>query len=389
MRALVIALVVAAVSEVGWAATWHVAKDGSGDFTVIQEAVDAASPGDTIWIHAGRYDEVIHNYAPWGSGSTMRADVHVAITKDNLTLQGDGAGVTIIGPEVLPPPPPSFEYHGICVTYIHATRLTLRDLQIERVWKGVYAMCPNLVVENCAFADIVVAGIQMNPTNEGLVRDSIFTACGELGIVAHQESNDLFVTRCQFNGRGVVFVGVANAVVQDCTFVGGVTAINYQQGAQGTVRNCVVTGYQNYGIASLSGAHVHFEHCELINGGCGLLVRDQNAYATGANNVLANNWYAAINMMHGHLELHDSVILNGGGWSVLCEGGDMAPYHADLTGNSWGTVDAAQIAAWIWDRTDDPSLSCTIDYIPFNGIVAVEPRTWTGVKELFRQAENK
>jgi len=63
----------------------------------------------------------------------------------------------------------------------------------------------------------------------------------------------------------------------------------------------------------------------------------------------------------------------------------MAPYHADLTGNSWGTVDAAQIAAWIWDRTDDPSLSCTIDYIPFNGIVAVEPETWTGVKELFRE----
>ncbi|MDY0108380.1 MAG: right-handed parallel beta-helix repeat-containing protein [Candidatus Krumholzibacteria bacterium] len=387
MRALgtVMALAVVLVAAPGWGATWHVAKDGSGDFTVIQDAVDAASPGDTIWIHAGRYDEVIHNYAPWGTGSTMRADVHVAITKDNLTLQGDGAGVTIIGAAATPPPPPSFEHHGISVTFVYATSLTIRDLQIEHVRKGVYGICPDLLVENCAFANIVVMGMQLDTTHESIVQDCMFTACGDYGLGAHNSTNELLVSRCQFNGRGVMFAGVANAVVEDCTFVGGVTAVNYQQGAQGTVRNCVMTGYQNYGIASISGARMHFEHCELSNGGCGLIVRDQNAYATGNNNVIANNWYAAIIMTHGHLELHDSVILNGGGWSVLCEGGDMAPYHADLTGNSWGTVDAEQIAAWIWDRTDDPNVSCTIDYIPFNGIVAVEPHTWTDVKGLFRE----
>ena len=39
------------------AATWTVEKDGSGDFTVIQDAVNAASGGDTILIGPGRYAE--------------------------------------------------------------------------------------------------------------------------------------------------------------------------------------------------------------------------------------------------------------------------------------------------------------------------------------------
>ena len=36
------------------ARTWRVEKDGSGDFTVIQDAVDAAAAGDTIRIGPGR-----------------------------------------------------------------------------------------------------------------------------------------------------------------------------------------------------------------------------------------------------------------------------------------------------------------------------------------------
>jgi pectin methylesterase-like acyl-CoA thioesterase len=385
MKTIHIALIVLVLAPASWATTWHVAKDGSGDFTVIQDAVDAASPGDTIWIHAGRYDETIQNFAPWGQGSVVRADVHVAITKDNLTLRGDGAGLTIIGPEVLPPPPPSFNYWGICATHLFASSLTLQDLRIENVWEGVYGVVPNLLIENCEFVDIVESGLGLNVSNVGIIRDCVFTSNGMHGIIAFSSTNELFVTRCQFNGRGVGFVGVANAVVEDCTFVGGVTAINYQQGSQGTVRDCVMTGYQNYGLVSLSGAQVHFDNCSFSGGGCGLWVRDQNARATGNTNTFSGHSYTTIRMSHGHLELHESLILNGGGWSVLCEGDSMAPYHIDLTSNDWGTTDADQIAAWIWDRTDDPTISCTVDYIPFQGVVTVENQCWSTVKGLFRE----
>nr|MDK2851621.1 hypothetical protein [Candidatus Cloacimonadota bacterium] len=40
-----------------FAATLTVKQDGSGDYTVIQSALDAASPGDTVLVYPGRYFE--------------------------------------------------------------------------------------------------------------------------------------------------------------------------------------------------------------------------------------------------------------------------------------------------------------------------------------------
>ena len=53
--------------------TWQVAIDGSGQFTLIQEAIDHASSGDTILIKAGTYAEDV--------------TVH---SKEHLTITGEG-----------------------------------------------------------------------------------------------------------------------------------------------------------------------------------------------------------------------------------------------------------------------------------------------------------
>src|SRR5437899_2328712 len=46
----------------------------------IQAAIDAAKPGDSIYVHPGVYHE------------------NVAITKDNLTLRGAGGGQSVLAP---------------------------------------------------------------------------------------------------------------------------------------------------------------------------------------------------------------------------------------------------------------------------------------------------
>ena len=56
---------------------------GAPAYTSIQAAVNAASPGDTIFICAGTYDE------------------QVVVTKNNLTIRGAGVGATVIRPSVV------------------------------------------------------------------------------------------------------------------------------------------------------------------------------------------------------------------------------------------------------------------------------------------------
>jgi len=66
-------MVVFATAGVATAHTWRVERDGTGDFTDIQPAVEVAAPGDTIMIGPGRYNQFHPCVAPaWTEEATGR-----------------------------------------------------------------------------------------------------------------------------------------------------------------------------------------------------------------------------------------------------------------------------------------------------------------------------
>ena len=93
MKKFVLVALGAAVSAVS-AREWTVDAQGSGDYTVIQDAIDAASAGDTIWVKPGVY-------ATGGRATSEGSDnlARVLLTKP-LTLaatSGDPADTHIVG----------------------------------------------------------------------------------------------------------------------------------------------------------------------------------------------------------------------------------------------------------------------------------------------------
>ena len=88
-------LVLLLTHDVAFGRIWRVEKDGSGDFTAIQPALDATAPRDSVLIGPGRFTETEVVTVP---GWTE--DIYATVWNDSISIIGSGVDVTIIGPEI-------------------------------------------------------------------------------------------------------------------------------------------------------------------------------------------------------------------------------------------------------------------------------------------------
>jgi len=89
----VLVLIVLASNSQG--STITVRKDGTGDFTLIQHALDMAADGDTVLIGPGEYTESTMVRLP---GWTYDIESYAHLRSDDMTIIGAGPDQTIIGP---------------------------------------------------------------------------------------------------------------------------------------------------------------------------------------------------------------------------------------------------------------------------------------------------
>ena len=168
--------------------------------------------------------------------------------------------------------------------------------------------------------------------------------------------------------------------------MGGFVGIAFDW-STGSILRCRTSGNFSYGISGYgSGTDVLVEDCTATNSPEPLRVESLVASFRGNRCTFSGGSSATASFSQSNVTLRDCHILNGGGRSVrLDDDIRYSPGTYDLTGNWWGTTDSDQIAAWIYDAVDKPSIGAVVQYEPFLlKPVPTERKSLGGIKGLFR-----
>lgn len=382
LRLIVLVMLTVLGVDTANARTWHVRKDGTGDYKVIQDAVDHAAAGDTIRIGPGRFEEK----KPYTSYPPVNAekwtfDVYVAVDVADLTVIGSGADQTIIGPPsrlwVNPEQP------KIICALSRVRRLVVEDLAMENVFGGIYKEGGSVDVRRCRTQGCR-AGISTWSELGTFIEDCRFQDI-DYGIISSYPARNLTVVQCEFVGCTASFEHSVAATVSNCTFDGYTVGCQFANNSSGSIVGCVFTNQINVGVSVVTGSVVDVTDNQISGSAMNLRARSA-AVVTGSNNLLSGGWYATVFASGSIVQLHGCQIMHVSGPTVLVDAFVYPPTQTlDMTDNYWGTDSAATIASWIVDGHDDPTVNAVVQFEPFTGQpVATEPSSWGDLKVLFR-----
>ena len=361
------------------AATLTVERDGSGDFTVIQDAVDASASGDTIQIGPGRYPE-LHSYTTPGGGWT--GDVLVSIDDRDLTLVGVGQGGTVIGPEVNPGTP----IWPIAIAMVWENReLIIRDLTIENVYNGVY-LYGSLDMQATAIRGCDI-GLGSFDCPDICIENCIFEYLDSVGILTYSGTSLLRVLNSSFNNSpGHISTHGTESIIEDCIFQNSIAGVEFYDVSMASVRDCEFSGIQYYGVLSHGYSQVEVIDCVVEGGTKGSLFARSHGFVSGSGNELTSDAGPVIKAgTHGSIEVHGSHLLSPvNNFVELDNYFEVETYYHDLTCNFWGNLTAEEISAGIWDGHDDPEINAFVLFDPFSGDpIGNEDMSWGELKQIY------
>ena len=241
---------------------WNVALDGSGHFTSIQEAIDQAQDGDTVFIRAGRYAEDI--------------TVH---SKEGLKVIGEGpekvflAGLKRVGTLHIGKWPYGAtnveirgltvqQHGGLGVGIFNGSGVTLKNLKVNGFVFGQQVQ--NVRIEDCVIGGSETTGIAFADSQATLIDNLIHdndhgVSVGGTSSV-HLERN--VITRSLFEGVLVADQGKATLIQN--TLVKNRGGVKFQDDATGRVLGNIIDEAQ-VGIAWSVKHTVNIAHNGLHN----------------------------------------------------------------------------------------------------------------------------
>jgi len=362
------------------AATLNVEKDGSGDFAVIQDAVNASADGDTIRIGPGRYEE----YQRYDIGAWRDEAIFVLLDGRTLTIIGSGEGSTVIGPSV--PFDPSEHEHGVVLVY--GSSLQIEELTIDGIYSGIEVWLQSTAtVQRCTFQSHGYGNgsAVFSPTGT-IFQDCTFTGYNN-GVLAHDGSAGVRIENCLF--RSVSYAvntwNTSGLIVSNCQVEDSLAGVQLYLGSNGIISWLSADCHGSCVIVK-SSSHAVVENSDLDSDDLATLWLASASTATVHGTQLTNSGGSCVHLYRSGAVINDSHLSTGGQYAVEC-----APYSqaeswtADLRNNWWGVSDAESIDALIYDGNDDPEIGVIVQYFPFRDEqVSNEAMSWGDLKRHYR-----
>lgn len=391
MRLLFISFFVLVFGGQALAESWHVERDGSGDFSLLQEAADVAASGDTIFVGSGRYDE----WQVYGNAGHNTA--RMIIESKDLVVIGEMDGSTVIGPDV---PFPIDEPGNDGIVLVSGNNLIIRNVHFSNLGGGIMSWIGGSVeVFDCDFVEndtsILVSG------GRGEIYGCGFrTSRRWVTQVLSYFADELLVEDCEFDTSSLVShsLDIAGSVasIKDCRFIGGGNSFTIDRGAQARIQNCSLSGGR-YGFYIGVGA----PEVEIVD--CSMSDLDVAVNCTEEDNTIKLDSCIITDVetatfVAGHLNrgyVRNCILAKGERGVVLAyrhfydekgvSADDFTVNEFDMRDNDWGTTDPDSIQAWIDDNSDDPEVDYRILWDPYLGQpVANTKKEFGSLKSMFR-----
>lgn len=357
-----------------------VERDGSGDYVVIQEALDAAATGDTVSIGSGIYSECRSYTLP---GWQHSLNIYAYVQQDSITIQGSGPGLVVIGPGT-PQNDGQFGPKGIALAepgyFVAVTGVT-----VANCYDGLYVSRGSGSLRLSSIEQCYV-GASILESNGFLVEDSTVTGDG-IGIYISGSHNST-VSRCSISTHDycVVYGGSNNTTVTESQLQLSTYALLCDSGLSGVISGNVFAGVERaIGVSQGVSATITSNVIEASGYGIRLYATDDQVVI--ADNIISGGSLAPI-MISAEATttpIHGNHIMRGSGYAVIVDSfGYDEGAVVDLTGNYWGTAERDSIQAWILDDYGDPD-SPVIVFEPFSSTpLSRHDSTMSDLKEMFR-----
>jgi len=373
-----------------FADTWTVERDGSGDYTVIQDAVNAAASGDTIRIGPGRFNEgQIYTCPDWSEF------VRVMINVPELTLIGSGDN-TIIGQEEVWELSQGQHMGVVADDEFGNSVFTMESICFENMGLGFRTDNVNLRVRNCLFRhcwkSIQVFGDAEAQTIEqcrfeDLERDGLHLfVYGSQGLSVHDCVFSLW-DHHTWNQRHISFSGVSDVLVEGCEFLEGTSGVIVSLGSTGAIRDSEFDGQSTIGFAAGPGSTIVIDGCSFRNQDTVTRLYSSDTHLTATNCVIEDVQDCSVIVSSvASLSFQDCDLAAGDRGTVWVEECTQTPpMHLDFTNNYWGTDNPDSIQALIHDRNDSDAVCRYVDYEPYlDESTPVETKSMSDLKSLFR-----